>query len=302
MQTFPCADFNNLILRMLILAASAAQPAYVVAETINRALSSSSPSITAPYELTSKSKEEITKKRKLSSCIFEWKPYSYHSSGQLTGIIIDLLQQIEQTLALEITYTTMPPKRCISEARLGNYDLIPYLDDGYDFMILTETPVQYLIEGFVVPDESQHKRFHTIEQFSGQAIGVFRGLHYDAVLQSNTLIQWYKTNNLNSMRHMLQGKRLDAYLGDLPTLIPGTGTGNKKFRFLYPPIRTMPLRMGFLPRYKDKVEAINQELTELIENGTVNQLYITHNAMSFNDIMLAIKKYKNVNPDTDIVQ
>ena len=225
----------------------------------------------------------------LKICGFDWQPYSYMADGEITGILIELLDLAK--LPANLKFSLMPLPRCVAAVRQGQQHLIPYLASHYPSILTVDTAVQYHVAGMIVSTKSQHQTFENLAQFRGDTIGVLRGNPLFRSLSNYQGIRWEQQNSGKSMWQMLMRERLDGAVGDFVSLTPLAVYRTGEVRFLRPALYVLPIRMGLNSEQAALLPQLQQALSRLLADGSVDRLYRKHSAQRFSEIQQMADDY-----------
>lgn len=220
----------------------------------------------------------------LKVCSFELAPYFYKKDEAYHGILVDIIDQISSSLALQPEYSLMPPLRCARHVNIGSKDLMPYTSGHLGQLIYTNVPVHFYIAGFIVKADSAMQSYESMQQFEHQSIGILRGNPQTTLLQQHKNVQWVQVNSGSSQWRMLLSGRLVAAYGDLIALTALHPYQNKQIRFLYPAYSSSPMWMGFNASREVLRDQFNQELKRMLVDGTITKIYQKHSSLSFDEI------------------
>lgn len=227
----------------------------------------------------------------LNVCVFDWKPYSYVKDGQTTGVLIDLLLGVG--LPYDIHFNFMPLPRCAAAVRQGRQDLMLYRSTPDDDLIMAEVVVQFHISGVIVTNDSPHKRFTGLSQFSGDIVGVLRGNPIYQSLRHYQGVDWQLQNSGKSMWQMLMRGRLDGAVGDYLSLTPLQVYRSGEVQFLEPALYVVPI---YIAAHKSKaaiMPLINTRLKQLLADGSVDRTYLRHGVEPFSKLQAMALEFEH---------
>jgi ABC-type amino acid transport substrate-binding protein len=186
-------------------------------------------------------------------CYEAWEPYIFvNDQGQISGIDYDLLSAAAKYLGYTVTYNKQPYKRCLAEARAGRADIVLSISKGKPGTLQSSVVSAYWILAAIVPANSPLETPVSLENLRGKRVLLIDGYIYPPKLR-----QWFADNShiiyanygaddssLIPFR-MLEFKRADVFIEDLPWSRKFISDNDLKLRVLAPPLAIVPNYMGF---------------------------------------------------------
>ncbi|MBL4907260.1 MAG: amino acid ABC transporter substrate-binding protein [Sneathiella sp.] len=213
-------------------------------------------------------------------------PFVYlDPSGKPSGIVIDLLNQIEKKIPYTFSYELLPWKRAYRSAESGNGAIIGVSKNSKRLKIFDYTDVLYYHDIVLVVLKGNEFVFNKIEDLKGKRVAVPRGSKYSddyVKALSDGLFEAVKTDSREQRLKLLLRGRIDVALigggkagvklsiSQLPELIEN----RKRFVTLGTPL----LRDANFIAFNKGLEATgfiqkyNQALKQSLKNGTYQQI------------------------------
>lgn len=224
----------------------------------------------------------------LTNCGFP--PFEYIDGTEPAGVDVDICKAIADKLGVELKVVDMDFDGVINALVAGKGDIIgagmtitPEREESVDFSEVYFTSAQYMI----LPADST---LATLEDLKGKNIGVQTGTTGDlfidgeikdgALKDSGATLKQYKTA-LEAALDLNNG-RLDCVVVDqfpAQTIASQNGDALKVSENAINDSESYALAMN---KGSDLVAVANEVLTEMIENGTIEELVITHNEKTAN--------------------
>ncbi|WP_108651713.1 substrate-binding periplasmic protein [Dongshaea marina] len=208
-----------------------------------------------------------------------WKPYTIQSHTRLSGIAVDIFQEIAKRANLSVELKLYPAKRLskmlkhkeiqinFADSRIWN---TPH-DQGY---FIFSTPYmqvrEHVYRNLLSPPIS------TPEDLKGKRVGVVRGYYYplfEPLFDSGSIVK-DQSNNAEILLQKLSMDRIDygffddiqfMYLLSRSTFSPGNF--HREIR-----LSEAPLSVKIHPDYHQLLKPINKAIGEMTEDGTINEI------------------------------
>ena len=224
----------------------------------------------------------------LTNCGFP--PFEYIDGTEPAGVDVDICQAIADKLGVELKVVDMDFDGVINALVAGKGDIIaagmtitPDREESVDFSDVYFTSAQYLI----IPADST---LATLEDLKGKTIGVQTGTTGDlfidgeikdgALKDSGATLKQYKTG-LEAALDLNNGRLDCVVLDQFPaqTIASQNGDALKVSENAINDSESYALAMN---KGSDLVAVANEVLAEMIENGTIDELVVTHNEKTAN--------------------
>lgn len=224
----------------------------------------------------------------LTNCGFP--PFEYIDGTEPAGVDVDICKAIADKLGVELKVVDMDFDGVINALVAGKGDIIgagmtitPEREESVDFSEVYFTSAQYMI----LPADST---LATLEDLKGKTIGVQTGTTGDlfidgeikdgALKDSGATLKQYKTG-LEAALDLNNGRLDCVVLDQFPaqTIVSQNGDALKVSENAINDSESYALAMN---KGSDLVAVANEVLTGMIDNGTIDELVITHNEKTAN--------------------
>ncbi len=211
-------------------------------------------------------------------------PYSWMENDELTGIDIDLIQELERRLKIPIKIEIYPWRRVVRNTELGHIDGCFSLfktPDREEFAIYTKTPIHVsLYKAFVRTGSSFV--FRKISDLKGIVLGKNKGFRiskeFDRAEQDKNLNIF--EGEMTHLIKLLMRQRIDAIIGNYDELNYLTNKLKLVDRIvaLEKPIRNprpaylVISKKAIISKKDNLIKRINQSLKSMKEDGTINKI------------------------------
>lgn len=206
-------------------------------------------------------------------------PFEFEENGEYTGFDIDLMRAIAEGLELELAVEDVGFEPLQSGASFAANQC----DIGASAMTITEDRAENLafsdpyyesLQSLLVPVDSD---IAAIEDLAGMSVGVQQGTTGATYTSENApedteIVQFPSDAELFAA---IQAGSVDAILQDLPVNIVHTEDGEFTIAQEYPTDEQYGFAMS-IEGSEELVTAVNEQLTELRDNGTYDEIYNTY--------------------------
>lgn len=179
-------------------------------------------------------------------------PYEMVVDGKLTGLHIDLVNEIARQLNLNITFESLPWARAINMVETGTADVITYIGktaerEGFlyynDGNVLSSSNYALMILKSRADDIKFTGNLRSVAEYN---IGVLRGYSYGDNFDKADFLQKSPVNDTEQLMNMLKASRIDIAMIDEPEYFQQINTGNwNDFVLLYPVVTSRLYYIGF---------------------------------------------------------
>lgn len=206
-------------------------------------------------------------------------PYLVVDGDAPAGIMWDVVALIVPRLGYDVQPRQIPRKR-VDRMLAGGYldgtpRAIEWTREPEKFLFTD--PIVYVEEVFFFPETSE-LQFEQIEDLTGKTIVTPLGYVYPALepyFQEGQINRFEASNERNMFRYLLHSEQFDAALAD--RLVGRWFLKNKglidQFRCSEQSISRFGFRVMVRPDWTDFVEAFNQELAAIRENGELAAIF-----------------------------
>ena len=210
-------------------------------------------------------------------------PYYYQTDGRISGICVDVIDRVAETLGVKIVYKQYPWKRMLLSAEKGEVDAIfplfktadreKYLDFG-DLVLAFEEVI------FFVNKNSPLNNRKKIDEVFNFPIGVVDGYSYGEYFDSKKDFKKVVTLGDYHLMTMFQHKRFEVGIGNRYVVMHNSlqrGIEND-ISFLEPPLTSEPLYLAFSKKSNNTnlLDRFSEELMNLRKSGVYAQILQKH--------------------------
>ncbi|OZG71800.1 hypothetical protein BTA51_19425 [Hahella sp. CCB-MM4] len=208
-----------------------------------------------------------------------WPPFlipDHPRKGVATEIVVTCLERAGYSAKVVIK----PWPRVLAEARRGDIDALVglwYNPERAEQFYYTNPYYVNEIYLFRLRDHPIH--YSSLEDLVGISIGVRQNAWYGGEFDKADFLQKVELNELVSILRMVSIGRLDAGVGDrliIQGLIESEPQLGDRLAFSEPAVSLLPLHMGMSrkhPDHREIVSRFNQALKELLDDGTLSNIY-----------------------------
>lgn len=206
-------------------------------------------------------------------------PMAYVENGRLTGVLVDLTQEVFRRVGRPLDFRVLPWPRCVAEARSGGIDAAltmfrtPEREAQFAF---TQEELLPQKQSLFVGKDGPRSFTGDLTSFAGKRIGVVYKTSYgplvDQALTSGLFGSIETEPNMTDLVKMLVHGRIDVMPGD-PERIWGAAASaglSDEIRELRPPVEIIPGYMAFT-RARDMsalVQSVDRALRAMKADGT----------------------------------
>lgn len=212
-----------------------------------------------------------------------WEPYVNEEVVD-GGFTTEIVRQAFERAGYQVDITYMPWIRVLSEVENGAFDAMypAYYSESRSRVYALSTPIA---SGPLVLCKLADRplRYRSLEDLKPFRIGVVRGYVNTADFDNahyldKRIVNSDKQNLLKVLTGRIDLAVVDMYTAQqiIDTAIP---QAKGKLDFMKPPLEVKPLYVGFSKNrdgYRQRLEAFNQALREMINEGLVQKIYNEH--------------------------
>ena len=227
----------------------------------------------------------------IKACFTEWYPYSYLENEQPAGLSIEIYNSIIKRAGLEISYINRPWARCENDFNSGSIDALVDGDiDVPNTLNVKKRPIPWVIL-FWVHKESSYRQFSGYSQFDNQGIGYVRGYGYPKeFLEYKGFNRKKDVNNDIQGLKMLNGKRYEAFLGDIVNNTRLVKKHRLKVRPIRPAVQVRFLTLSFSKRLIVQHNKFEKALNQMYKDGSIDVIYKKYLGVTYEELLF---KYGN---------
>ena len=209
----------------------------------------------------------------LKMCYESWEPFQSKVNDQHIGLQVELVSKALTSLGHTVSYRQLPYARCIKEVQSGVSDGILLTSDEEPLIPTTVTPIFWEI-GFVTRPDWKEASYTTLSAFNGKKAGLVHSYEYgDAIKQASQNWKVEMTADAESNLRKLSVGRIDFTLVDLTWAQIFAKREEIDIKILSPTFTSTPQFLYFNKENEQYVAPLSQAIQNLIEDGTVDELY-----------------------------
>ncbi|MFT5692122.1 MAG: polar amino acid transport system substrate-binding protein [Oceanicoccus sp.] len=220
-------------------------------------------------------------------CATNWHPYSIENNdGEITsGSSFEIHAEAFRRMKVDFTIESLPWKRCVIEVRKGNIHALLDADpSAYADLIFSAHPTIYNEVAVFVRKEFPEKHYDPV-RLKGKKVALPAGYgSYISAAKKNGWIIDEAQDEENVIR-MLLGKRLDYALLDLASVRGLKIKLDIDVKRLNPLAIQQKLSTGFLPKNRKLVEKYDQAISDMIEEGFMDDVFKKYFLFSYSEML-----------------
>lgn len=187
-------------------------------------------------------------------------PYYYEHDGEFTGVCIELINNVAQSLNLKIIYKKYPWKRLLSSAEHGYVDAIMPLfktTEREQFLYFSNLDLLYEENSFFTWNEKEIHFDGNLENITPYTVGVVSDYSYGDKFDHFESLNKVTTRDDKHLIEMFTHNRFEIGVGNKDVILFNAKSKNisQKIKFLTPYITKKPLYIGFSKEKKHSVLA-----------------------------------------------
>lgn len=212
----------------------------------------------------------------LTICGANFPPSTIVENNQIVrGYAVDIIEEAFKRLEWQYQINNLPWSRCVLMVKSGGLDAV--IDTSvYNSPIITgQHPISYnQLAMYVRYDFVEND--YSASSLKGQLIGLPRG--YTSYLQLAEQHGWtvHEADNEENMFIMLDKGRFNYVLSDTLTAQKMALKVGAKVRHLNPIVASQNYYLGFSPDNRGLVSEFDEVLSEMIQDGTLNRIYLRY--------------------------
>ncbi|MGF1741005.1 transporter substrate-binding domain-containing protein [Vibrio profundum] len=213
--------------------------------------------------------------------------YRDKEDGALSGLAVDVMNEIARRLNSQITVSGLPFKRIILNMERGQSDItspIQYIEERTPFIRYLSTPIISRFEISVYGRNAPSLDFSGVDSFYGKNIGLRRGIRYspalDKALESGTT-KSVRVNTDQQLLAILEKGRVDFII--MPNFsfeILGEASEVTRYGSLEKPIDVL-VGVSKKGQLFPHVEQIDQMLRDMQQDGTLTEFRQRHSVSKY---------------------
>lgn len=205
--------------------------------------------------------------------------YFFDDNNQPTGICIDIVNQVAQSMNISVQYSSYPWKRMLNYGKEGKVDAIMPLfktDERKQFLLFPETGLIDESNNFFTSSASPIKYSGKLAGVINRKIGVVDKFSYGEEFDNTRFTDKTVVNDFEQLIQLVQHKRIELGIGNsnVVTYFAKKMNAADEIHFLSPPVTTSPLFLGFSKKRveQDFVDQFNKQLQKLKESEAYSEI------------------------------
>ena len=206
-------------------------------------------------------------------------PYSVFEEGKVTGIFVDLFNQLEKLTPYHFEFRGYPFARALHEFDAGRIDIEPGINESWrqHAKVLGEYSIAYGVSREVIVFQKGQKfPVSSPQDLFGQSVGLVRGYSYprfDAAFAAKKITRIDNLSESLLLRQLLYGRVKQIFIGHRTILF---------YQKMYPEYRPFDVgdivgeadvKLRIHPNKSYVMADINSALRQMIEDGSIENIY-----------------------------
>jgi len=196
----------------------------------------------------------------------EWYPYTYKENGSAKGFEIDTFRAVIKEMNLNAEFHQLPWKRCLKMLSDGEADVVISLlktPEREKYTIFPNENISLSKTVFFAKTGKNIKYKGNLRDLQGLTIGVIAGFSYGSTFDKADYLKKDEVLNAETMVKMVVRGRHDVGVENQAVIkwIATKLAFENQIRFLYPPVHTNKLYVGF-----SKKKALNKLANDFSES------------------------------------
>ena len=196
--------------------------------------------------------------------------YFFDENKQPTGICVDIVNQVAQSMNITVQYDIYPWKRMLKHGKEGKVDAVMPLfetDEREQFLTFPETGLIDEANSFFTSSSNTIKYSGKLTDVINHKIGVIDKYSYGNKFDNTDFTDKTIVKDTEQLILLVQHKRVEVGLGNskVVTYYAKKMDAADKINFLSPPVTINPLFIGFSKKRVDQafVNQFNKQLQKL---------------------------------------
>lgn len=225
----------------------------------------------------------------LKACFVVWAPYTNMVDGKPHGITIDIVREAAKRAGYDLTLTSLPWKRCLSNVQRKEFDFALDAVDRPGF-IHGKHPSALYIQAFWTRIDADYGPLEYLGKLTDKRLGLMQGFQYsDELLNAGfSVIEWVKTENIAA--RMLFHNRLDLVYADAVVMQNVIKQEGLNLKPMYPVHQVQPLYPSFNVGFTEKRDRMDAAIGTMHQDGTVDAIYMEHTGVGFSRFVEMAKR------------
>lgn len=221
----------------------------------------------------------------------EFAPFSYEENGELKGIDIEILREVEKIAGYTFDIKLVPWNRLLELTKQGRIDgsfSLFYNEERAKYSIFTKIPLHVSTFSLYTLKEKSED-FNKMEDLKGKRIGVNSGFYISKNFEDHAKSKYFileESENIDKNIKLLVNNRIDLFMSNeyvLKTYIEENNLESSLVKVkngLLQEVSGAYLVFSKNRQLEDKeiiIEKINKALEELRKNGTIERIEKKYN-------------------------
>lgn len=202
-------------------------------------------------------------------------PFEFQEDGELVGFDIDIINAIADEAGFEINLENSNFDGIIPGLQTGTYDIgiaaMGITDDRKESIDFSDP---YYRAGMITAVLSDNTDINSIDDLAGKTVATRMGSTSQIYLEENVPDAELQTfDELPLMYQAVENGRADATLYDVPNVAYYIETQGESMKIVGEEVEAVDFGIGFTKGNEVLVEAVNEALATMQENGTYDEIH-----------------------------
>jgi polar amino acid transport system substrate-binding protein len=214
-----------------------------------------------------------------------WPPWRVlKDDGQLSGIDIDILQDLSTRLQLKLVTKGCGWKRCLKYMEVGESDIMTGLyrtPEREQYMKFIAPPYRVTQGTCFYVNKNNSLKINKYQDLQELTIGVVKKVSYFEQFDNDSNLNKYQVTTDEDLFRLLRGKRIDTIIlacttGDITLKQLGLAGEIKRANYIHTVIRPVYLAVSKQSPLLAREKEISQALQEMLETGKIKQIMTSY--------------------------
>lgn len=215
----------------------------------------------------------------ITVAIDEWPPFRIVNGEKITGLDIDIWNEIAKKMGIKIKFERYPWARALKKMEDGEVDAMGGLAKTSErdlYIKYTEVPYYNCTTGFYLQKGYGKNIKVYSDLYSLESVGYVIGSFYYEPFNSDKKIKKIAVATEEQLLKLLESKRIDAIIGtecQVDYELKKSKLNDNFEKSLYRPDNKVPLFLGVSRKSKflSRTDEVNKILLSLIKEGKINE-------------------------------
>jgi len=187
---------------------------------------------------------------KLTVVYTEWYPYTYGEESAAEGFEIDTFKSVMDKMGIKVEFLKFPFKRCLKMLEDGNAQVLISIlktPERQKYAIFPEEHISISKTLFFTKTDARVQYKGSFKNLKNHSIGVIAGFSYGKAFDNAAYLNKDEVLDAERLIKMVLGGRYEIGIED-QAVVKGVARKlgvERSVRFLYPPVHTEKLYVGF---------------------------------------------------------